>query len=71
MAAGGYMKLEWEYTKDGKPVVPIVPVMVLPEKRYGELIGTSENLIGILLNTGEYVDVPGNRVRRIHRPRKG
>ena len=62
------MKLECEYTKDGKPVVPKIPVMILPEKRYGKVIGTCDNLIGILLNTGEYVDVPNNRVRRIHRP---
>ena len=60
------MKLEWEYSKDGKPIVPVIPVMLLPEKWYGEVIGTSDNLIGILLNTGEYVDVPSNRVRRIH-----
>lgn len=62
------MKLEWEYTKAGKPVVPLIPVMIMPEKWYGEVIGTSNNIVGVLLNTGEYVDVPSNRVRRIHKP---
>ena len=62
------MKLEWEYTKTGKPVVPLIPVMILPEKYYGEVIGTGDNVVGVLLNTGEYVDVPNNRVRRIHKP---
>lgn len=61
------MKLECEYTKDGKPVVPIIPVMILPEKRYGQVIGTSDNIIGVLLNIGEYVDVPNSKIRRIHR----
>lgn len=61
------MKLECEYTKDGKPVVPIIPVMILPEKRYGQVIGTSDNIIGVLLNTGEYVDVANSKIRRIHR----
>lgn len=62
------MKLECEYTKDGKIIVPKIPVMIIPEKRCGEVIGTSDNLIGILLNTGEYIDVPNSRVRRLHRP---
>lgn len=62
------MKLECEYTKSGNSVVPIIPVMILPEKRYGQVIGTSSDLIGVLLNTGEYIDVPSSKVRRIHRP---
>lgn len=62
------MKLKCEYTKDGKPIVPKIHVMILPERKFGEVIGTCDNLIGVLLNTGEYIDVPGNRVRRIYRP---
>lgn len=46
-----------------------IPVMVISENliRYGVVIGTSNNLIGILLNTGEYIDEPVSRVRRIHK----
>ncbi len=46
-----------------------IPVMVISENliRYGVVIGNSNNLIGILLNTGEYIDEPVSRVRRIHK----
>jgi hypothetical protein len=44
-------------------------VMVISENliRYGVVIGTSNNLIGILLNTGEYIDEPVSKVRRVHK----
>ena len=43
--------------------------MVISENmiKYGVVIGTGNNLIGILLNTGEYIDEPVSRVRRIHK----
>jgi hypothetical protein len=46
-----------------------IPVMVISENliRYGVVIGTSNNLIGIRLNTGEYIDEPVSRVRRVHK----
>jgi uncharacterized membrane protein len=46
-----------------------IPVMVISENmiRYGVVIGTSNNLIGILLNTGEYIDEPVSSVRRFHK----
>jgi hypothetical protein len=46
-----------------------IPVMVISENmiRYGVVVGTCNNLIGILLNTGEYIDEPVSRVRRIHK----
>lgn len=46
-----------------------IPVMVISDNmiRYGVVIGTSNNLIGILLNTGEYIDEPVSRVRRVHK----
>jgi uncharacterized membrane protein len=49
-----------------------IPVMVISENmiRYGVVIGTSNNLIGILLNTGDYIDEPVSRVRRIHKFKK-
>ncbi|MDR0925440.1 MAG: hypothetical protein LBN31_13940 [Hungatella sp.] len=62
------MKLIGKNDGKGKIKVPEIPVMVLPEKRHGTVIGTGNNLVGVLLNTGEYIDVPGNRVRQIFRP---
>lgn len=46
-----------------------MPVMVISENtiRHGVAIGTCNNLIGILLNTVEYIDEPVSRVRRIHK----
>jgi hypothetical protein len=46
-----------------------IPIMVISENmiRYGVFIGTSNNPIGILLNTGEYIDEPMSRVRRVHK----
>lgn len=32
--------------------------MVENKVKYGIVIGTNDKLVGILLNTGEYVDVP-------------
>lgn len=61
------MKLIGKVSGKGKIEIPEIPVLVLPERKHGTVIGTSDNLIGVLLNTGEYIDVPGNRVRRIHR----
>lgn len=44
-----------------------IPVSVMLENKmkYGIVIGTSDNLVGVLLNTGEYVDVPDHLVKRI------
>jgi hypothetical protein len=34
------------------------------------VIGTSNNIVGILLNTGEYIDAPVSAVRRIRKLKK-
>lgn len=49
-----------------------IPVMVISEskERYGVVIGTSNDIVGILLNTGEYIDAPASAVRRIRRLKK-
>ncbi|NNJ33107.1 hypothetical protein [Lacrimispora defluvii] len=49
-----------------------IPVMVISEskERYGVVIGTSNNTVGILLNTGEYIDAPESAVRRIRKSKK-
>ena len=41
----------------------IVTVQVYPERRIGTMIGSNDGLIGILLSSGEYIDVPQERVR--------
>jgi len=40
-----------------------VTVQVYPGRKFGTMIGSSNGLIGILLNSGEYIDVPQERVR--------
>ena len=41
----------------------IITVQVYPGREFGTMIGSNEGLIGILLNSGEYIDVPQERVR--------
>ncbi len=40
-----------------------VTVQVYPGRKFGAMIGSNDGLIGILLNSGEYIDVPQERVR--------
>lgn len=40
-----------------------VTVQVYPSRKFGTMIGSNDGLIGILLNSGEYIDVPQERVR--------
>lgn len=40
-----------------------VIVQVYPGRKFGTMIGSNDGLIGILLNSGEYLDVPQERVR--------
>ena len=42
-----------------------VVVQVYPGRKFGLMIGSSNGLIGILLDNGEYIDVPQERVRII------
>ena len=41
----------------------IVTVQVYPGREFGTMIGSNEGLIGILMNSGEYIDIPQERVR--------
>lgn len=40
-----------------------VVVQVYPGRKFGLVIGSYEGLIGILLDNGEYIDVPQERLR--------
>lgn len=40
-----------------------VTVQIYPGGKFGTVIGSNDGLIGILLNSGEYIDVPQERVR--------
>lgn len=44
-----------------------IPVYVMSgnEKRYGILVGTGNHMACVLLNTGEYIDVPDSEVKRV------
>lgn len=41
----------------------IITVQVYPGRKFGTMIGSNDGLIGILLDNGEYIDVPQERVR--------
>ena len=41
----------------------IITAQVFPDRQFGTVIGSNDGLIGILLNSGEYIDVPQERVR--------
>ncbi len=41
----------------------MITVQVYPGRKFGTMIGSNDGLIGILLNSGEYIDVPQERVR--------
>lgn len=40
-----------------------ITVQVYPGRKFGTMIGSNDGLIGILLNSGEYIDTPQERVR--------
>ena len=40
-----------------------ITVQVYPGREFGIMIGSNDGLIGILLKSGEYIDVPQERVR--------
>jgi len=40
-----------------------ITVQVYPGRKFGIMIGSNDGLIGILLKSGEYIDVPQERVR--------
>ncbi|WP_097006777.1 hypothetical protein [Lacrimispora amygdalina] len=56
-------------TKDKNKNIP-VSVTLENKMKYGIVIGTCDNLVGVLLNTGEYVDVPVYYVKRISKKTK-
>lgn len=41
----------------------LITVQVYPGRKFGTMIGSNDGLIGILLNSGEYIDIPQERVR--------
>lgn len=43
----------------------IIAVQVYPGRQFGTVIGSNDGLIGIFLNSGEYIDVPQERLRVI------
>jgi len=40
-----------------------ITVQVYPGRKFGTMVGSNDGLIGILLNSGEYIDIPQERVR--------
>lgn len=41
----------------------IITVQVYPGRKFGTMFGSNDGLIGILLNSGKYIDVPQGRLR--------
>ncbi|WP_313346131.1 hypothetical protein [Lacrimispora sp.] len=52
-------------TKDKNKVIPVSVISETGEK-YGIVVGTDYHMICVLLNIGEYVDVPDHIVKRIY-----
>jgi hypothetical protein len=42
-----------------------IVVQVYPSRKFGIVIGSNDGMIGILLDIGNYIDVPQERVRII------
>lgn len=44
-----------------------IPVSIISETgdKYGIVVGTNNHMVCVLLNIGEYVDVPDHKVKRI------
>ena len=40
-----------------------ITVQVYPGRKFGTMIGSNDGLIGILIISGDYIDVPQERVR--------
>jgi hypothetical protein len=40
-----------------------IVVQVYPSRKFGSMIGSNDGLIGILLDNGDYIDVPQERLR--------
>jgi len=40
-----------------------VTVQVYPGRKLGTMIGSNDGLMGILLSSGDYIDIPQERVR--------
>lgn len=49
-----------------------IPVSIISEtgNKYGILVGTDNHMVCVLLNIGEYVDVPDHKVKRIYQKAK-
>lgn len=49
-----------------------IPVTVLSEtgNKYGIVVGTYNHMVCVLLNIGEYIDVPDHKVKRISKKPK-
>ena len=45
-----------------------IPVSIISETgdKYGIVVGTDNHMVCVLLNIGEYVDVPDHKVKRIY-----
>lgn len=41
----------------------IITVQVYPSRKFGIVIGSNDGLIGILLDIGDYIDIPQEQVR--------
>ncbi|EXG84108.1 hypothetical protein K413DRAFT_0820 [Clostridium sp. ASBs410] len=40
-----------------------IVVQVYPSRKFGSMIGSNDGLIGILLDNGDYIDEPQERLR--------
>ena len=48
-----------------------IRVIILNSRVYGTVIGSNNGIVGVYLDTGEYIDVPQEALKRLQKRRRG
>lgn len=48
-----------------------IRVIILKSRVYGTVIGSNSGIVGVYLDTGEYIDVPQEALKRLQKKRRG
>ncbi len=47
-----------------------IRVVILKSRVYGTVIGSNNGIVGVYLDTGEYIDVPQEALKRLQKRRR-